>query len=312
VTLGFMPLYSMVLWAVAEVTRIGFLGAGLLVSLICGAIATVLIGQLAEQWWGEERARRGILFWCFFPGTVVFSMVYTEGMTLALIAGCLILLSRRRWVWAGACAGLATAIAPVALSAILVCLVAAWLELRRRGWHDPQARRALAAPLLAPLGAVGFAIFLWFWTGSPLADYSAQHVAWSESSTPLSIPHQVASFIRQTFISGFGGHGPGGIDLNVVQALCGTALLLLGLKLLWENRGRVPLVAWVWTLSVSVLALTSSGTPPQPRMLVVAFPATIAIGALISERAHRRAMAYAITACVVLTPITYVGLWLRP
>ncbi len=46
-TLGFMPLYPMVMWLVAHVLPIGNLGAGLAVSMISGGIATVLISQLA-------------------------------------------------------------------------------------------------------------------------------------------------------------------------------------------------------------------------------------------------------------------------
>ncbi len=67
-TLGFMPLYPAAIWAVAHVTQIGNFGSGLLIAIVCGGIATVLIGQLAEQWWGEAAARRAIAFWCFFPG----------------------------------------------------------------------------------------------------------------------------------------------------------------------------------------------------------------------------------------------------
>lgn len=311
-TLGFMPLYPMLMWLVAHVTQIGILGAGIAIAMISGGIATILIGKLAEEWWGESAARRAILFWCFFPGTIVFSMVYTEGLTLALVAGCMILLKRKRWVWAGVCAGLSTAIAPVALSMIPVCLVAAGQEIWQRGWDDRQARKALIAPILSPLGAVAFAIFLWFWTGSPMADYTAQHVAWSESTTPLAIPRVFGSLIRQMYIAGVGSHGPGGIDLNGIAALLGTVFLLWGLKLLWEHRARVPATAWVWTICVSVLALTSAKTPPNPRLLIVAFPAVMAVGAVLSERGYRRALTYGIATTLVMSPLTYVGLWLRP
>lgn len=311
-TLGFMPLYPMLMWLVAHVTQIGNLGAGIAISMICGGIATVLIGQLAEEWWGEQRARRAIVFWCFFPGTIVFSMVYTEGLTLALIAGCMVLLRRKRWLWAGVCAGFATAIAPVALASIPMCAAAALLELRERGWRDRTARRALLAPLLSPAGAIGFGIFLWFWTGSPLTDYQAQHIEWSESSTPLAIPHVAIGLFNQLFVAGVGSHGPGGIDLNDIAALLGTAFLFWGLKLLWEHRARVPLTAWVWTLCVAVLNLTSARTPPNPRMLIVMFPVVIAAGAVLTDRGYRRALRYDIIVTLVMTPLTYVGMWLRP
>ncbi len=347
-TLGFMPLYPMLMWVLAQV--IGYFGAGLLIAMVSGGIATILVGQLAEQWWGAERARRAIAFWCFFPGTIVFSMVYSEGPTIALIAGSMILLQRKQWLWAGVCAGFATAIAPTALSAVPMCAAAALLEIYRsgsredraphslietprslietprsllersrslldvvrRGWRDHEARRSLIAPILAPAGAIGFGIYLWIWTGSPLSDYTAQHIEWSEYTTPLAVPRVAIHVIHQLYISGVGTHGPGGIDLNGVLALLGTAFLLWGFKLLWEHRARVPLTAWVWTVCVSVLALTSANTPPNPRLLVLAFPLVLAAGATLTRHGHRRAMWWTIFATVVMSPLTYVGTWLRP
>lgn len=311
-TLGFMPLYPMVMWLVAHILPIGDLGAGLAISMIGGGIATVLIGQLAEEWWGEQVARRAVRFWCFFPGTIVFSMVYSEGLTLALIAGSMLLLQRRRWLWAGVLAGFSTAIAPTDLAAVPMCAVAALLELRSRGWGDREARKSLIAPLLSPLGAIGFAIYLWIWTGSPLSDYTAQHIEWSESTTPLAIPRLVLQVIHQMFVSGVGSHGPGGIDLNDILALLGTAFLLFAFKLLWDHRSRVPATAWVWTVCVSVLALTSAKTPPNPRLLIVAFPLVIVVGKALSDVHYRRAMRYNLLATIVASPITYVGMWLRP
>jgi len=311
-TLGFMPLYPMVMWVVAHVLPIGYLGAGLAVSMITGGIATVLISQLAQEWWGEDVARRAVRFWCFFPGTIVFSMVYSEGLTLSLIAGSMLLLHRRRWLWAGVLAGFSTAVAPTCLAAVPMCAVAALLELRRRGWHDREARRSLIAPILSPLGAIGFGIYLWIWTGSPLSDYTAQHIEWSESTTPLAIPRVVLAVIRQMFVAGVGSHGPGGIDLNDILALLGTAFLLFGFKLLWDHRSRVPATAWVWTVCVAVLALTSAKTPPNPRLLVLAFPVVIVVGKAPADGNFRRAMRYNLLVTLVASPITYVGMWLRP
>jgi len=343
-TLGFMPLYPLLMWPLAHV--LGYFGAGLLISMVSGGIATILVGRLAEEWWGPERARRAIAFWCFFPGTIVFSMVYSEGLTISLVAGAMILIQRRQWLWAGVCTGFATAVAPAALSAVPMCVVAALVAIHRRGSDgveapgsaldlgrrgarghearhallaafrrglgDREGRRALLAPILAPAGAIGFAIYLWIWTGSPLSDYTAQHIEWSESTTPLAVPRVALQFIRQLFIAGVGSHGPGGVDLNDALALAGTCFLLWGFRLLWQHRARVPVTAWVWTLCVSLLALTSAKTPPNPRLLVLAFPVVLAVGAALDGRSHRRAMRWVLFATVVMSPITYVGMWLRP
>jgi hypothetical protein len=320
-TLGFMPMYPMTIWLVAHVAAISDLLAAIAVAMIAGAVATVLVGKLARDWWGEQAARRAVRFWCLFPGTIVFSMVYSEALTVSLIAAAMLLLARRRWLWAGVMAGFATAVAPTDLAAVPMCAVATLVEWRRCGWN-PRIRgrrlparaswRSLLAPVLSVGGAVGFGIYLWIWTGSPLADYTAQHIEWSESTTPLAIPRVAIQLVRQMFVSGAPGHGPGGVDLNDALALLGTVFMLVALKLLWDHRAHVPLTTWVWTVVVCLLAVTSANTPPNPRILLDAFPLVLVVGAALDGRAYRRAMRLNLLATVVLSPITYVGMWLRP
>jgi hypothetical protein len=313
-TLGFLPLFPLLMWLVAHVTQLSVIASGVTLSIICGAVATVLVIELAKEWWGEAAARRALLFWCFFPGTIVFSMVYTEGLTIALVAGCLLLLERKRWVWAGLLAGLATAVAPTALAIVPVCVVAALLEFRSRGWRwrDRQALRSLWAPILSPVGVAGFGIFLWFWCGTPLASFHAQHGAWSEKTTPFAMVDVFGSLMHQIFIHGVGDHGPGGVDLNGVLALLGTAFLVYGARRLWQVRDTVPLTAWVWTAGVAVLALTSAKTPPNPRILICAFPLVLVVGAQFTGREQKRLLALDVGCLLVMSWFTFVGIWLRP
>jgi hypothetical protein len=312
-TLGFLPLFPMLEWLLTHTLQLPIIYSGLTLSLLFGASATLLVTQLAEEWWGQSAARRALLFWCFFPGTVVFSLVYTEGLLISLIAGCLLLLARRQWAWAGLLAGVATAVGPVALAAIPACAVAAGLEIRERGWAEKDARRALLAPLLSPVGVIGFGIFLWFWTGTPLASFRAQHGAWQESSTPLAIPRVFGSLIHQIFIRGVGQrHGPGGIDLNGILALLGTAFLFYGLWRLWKVRSTLPVPVWVWTVFVALLALTSAKTPPNPRMLICAFPVVLIVGTQPEGRSRKWLLVADVACLLVMSGFTYVGYWLRP
>lgn len=322
-TLGFMPLYSALMWLVAKATGIGFFGAGLSISLLFGAVATVLVGRLAQNWWGPAAARRALLFWCLFPGTIVFSMVYTESLAVALVAGALLLMERRRWLAGGLLCGLASAVAAADLSVVAVCVVASLREIHSRGigltrdaplrvLRDRPARRSLIAPLLSPFGAVGFAIYLWIHTGSPLADYTAQSIAWEEKSTPLAVPDAFGSLVHQIFISGVANHGPGGIDLNNIVAVLGTLYLFWALWQLWTRRRNVQLTALVWAACLAVLVITSAKTPPNPRMLVLAFPLVMVVGARFSGRAFRWAMVVNVALTLVMSYFTFDGIWLRP
>jgi|SRR5450755_414254 hypothetical protein len=303
--LGFFPLYPLAMWLVAHLLSSSLLLAGVLVSTIGGFAATVLIQRLSAGWWGEGAGKRVVLFFCLFPGSIVFSMVYAEGMLIALVAGCLLALDRRRWVLAGLLAGLATGVGPQAFAIIPACALAAALEIRRRGWRDPQARRALAAPVLAPLGAVAFGAFLWARTGSPFAGFTAQRYGWDERTDPLALLHQETQLAHQITHSQH-------INLNDVAGLLGAVFLLIALVQLITTRPRVSPAAFAWVLGMGFLTVTSENVPPNPRMLIAAFPALAVVAYRLRGRAFHWLIAGSTVLLVAMSLMSFVGIELRP
>ena len=309
-TLGFFPLYPLTIWLTAHVLSSSYVLAGLLIAMIGGAVATVLVQRLATVWWGEQAGRRAVVFFCLFPGSIVFSMLYSEGLLIPLVLGCLLALERRRWLLAGCLAGVATAVGPTALPIIPACAVAAVLELRRRGWHDPEARKALLAPALAPAGLIAFAAFLWIWTGTPFASYIAQHHGWSERTTLAAMAH-VASHLYHEIARFHSFHHPG-INLNYVSGVLGALFLLWAWILIVRIKPRISPAAIVWTLGISFLILTSSMVPPNPRMLITAFPALMVVAYRLRGKAFNRLIAVSTVLLVAMSIVTYVGVSLRP
>lgn len=313
-TLGFFPLYPMVVWVVSHAFVVPIAHwqilsttvAGVIVAGMGGAVATVLVQRLAASWWGEEVARRAVLIFCLFPGSVVFSMVYAEGVMLALAAGCLLALQRRRWVLAGVLAGLATAAEPQALVLVIVCVVSAALELRR---HGLGARRALLAPTIAPIGAAGFAVFLWAWTGSPFASLIAQRDGWSERTDIAALKHLAQQLGNQISLRHF-NHPT--IDLNLVVGLGGAIVLIVLLVLVLCNWREISPEAIVYTLGIAWLGMTSEYVPPMPRLLITAFPAVIVVARYVRGRAFTVLLCVNGVALVGLSALTFVGTTLRP
>jgi hypothetical protein len=313
-TLGFFPLYPMVVWAVSHafvvpVAHWQILSttvAGVIVAGVAGAVATVLVQRLAASWWGDRVARRAVLIFCLFPGSVVFSMVYAEGIMLALAAGCLLALQQRRWVLAGVLAGLATATEPQALVLVIVCAVSAALELRR---HGLGARRALLAPVLSTVGAGGFAIFLWAWTGSPFASLIAQRDGWSERTDVMALVHLTEQLGDQISLRHF-NHPT--IDLNLAVGLGGAIVLIVLLALVARNRREMSLEAILYTLGIAWLGMTSEYVPPMPRLLITAFPAVIVLARYVRGRAFTVLLWVNGVALVGLSALTFVGTTLRP
>ena len=295
------------MWALGQALSLGYVWSGLIVSLVFGAVATILIGRLAERWFGPAAGRRTIVFVCLFPGSIVFSMDYTEGLLLTCVAGAMLAVEHRRWLPAGILAGVATAVGPVAVAILPASVAACVYELRRGGLRDGDARRAVLMPLLAPLGIVAFGAYLWVRVGSPFASFTVQRDAWQNHSGPLALYFHAQRLFEEIF-----GSGNGPINLNDVLGLLGAVFLAWGLLRLWRARDCVPRVASVWTVGVAVLTVTSDQVPPNPRMLLCAFPLLIVLAAQIDGRAWRRMVCLTSAALIVLSPLTFIARVLRP
>src|SRR5437763_4637079 len=246
--------------------------AGALISGVGGLVATVLVQRLATGWWGEQSGRRATLLFCLFPGSVVFSMAYSEGLLIPLAAGCILALERRRWLLAGILAGIATATGATAAALILVCAVAV-----RRD------RKALIAPLLSLSGIAAFALYLWQWTGTPFATLEAQRYGWHERLDPIAILHQATLFASQLAKLNF-SHPT--LDLSPLAALIGTVVLIAGIALLVRRPRTVSAEALTWTLAIGALALLSERVGPNARLLITAFPAVIIFAHRLKGRGY--------------------------
>jgi hypothetical protein len=315
-TLGFFPGYPLVTWVVARPLVLimhssisAITVAGVIVAGVGGLVAAVLVQRLATDWWGPRTGVRAAVLFCLFPGSVVFSMVYAEGLLIPLAAGCILALQRRRWVLAGILAGVATATEPEALILVLVCAVSAVRELRRRGVRDRQARLSLFAPVLSLTGVTAVAGFLWAWTGSPFATLTAQRDGWNERTDLLSLVHLVRSLAAEISFSHF-NHPT--INLNLVAGSAGAILLIVLLALLVRCRREVSVEALVWTFGISFLAFTSEYTWPNPRLLITAFPAVVVLARYVRGRAFTWLLLCNGVLLAGMSALTFIGTTLRP
>jgi Mannosyltransferase (PIG-V) len=299
-TLGFFPLYAVLMSGLSHVLGISVVAAGVMLAAAGGLVATLLVQRLATGWWGPDVGFRAALLFCLSPGAVVFVMVYSEGLMLALAAGCILALERRQWLLGGSLAGIATALEPTALALIVVC---AFSAARQRGW------RPWAAPLLSLTGVASFAAYLWARTGTPFASYYSQHYGWQERTDPLATVHHVVHLTNQISFTHFNDPT---INLNDLIGVVGTIVLLLGLLAL-ALRGRgISFEAVVWTGGISFLALTSEYVPPNPRLLLTGFPAIIVFTRLLRGARFAVLLVASAAALAGLSALTFIGPTLRP
>lgn len=210
---------------------------------------------------------------------------------------------------AGVLAGFATAVQPDAVVLVLVCAICAGVELHRHGWHSPEGRRSLLAPLLSGAGIAAFALFLWLWTGTPFATLDAQRDGWGEHVDPLALAHQGRFLAHE--LSGLSLEHPA-IYLGPVAGLVGALVLLLGVALLLRRPRLVSVEAMAMTLGIGFLAVVSENVPPNPRILITAFPAVLVFAHYCRARAYAWLLGSSTFLLVLTSSLTYGGHTLTP
>jgi hypothetical protein len=289
------------LWAVAFfpgfpllIALLGILGiplimAGVAISLAGGFIATLGIYRLGAICLGPGPGERAALLFCFFPGAVVFSWVYTEGLSLALALACLYFLLRRRWLLAGTLAALAGAVhVDIGVAVVLACAVAAGQAVWRR--HE---RRALLAPAVAPVGVLSYLLYLKVWTGSWQSWLRSEKAGWRQGVDFGSREiHTLIIDLHQPF------------DASGLINLGGALMTLVFLVALW--RRPLPAPVLIAALAVLALSFSSSHVGLRPRALLDASPGFVSLGGLLNER-ETRLVALAFMVLTPLLVVAYLG-----
>ena len=187
---AFYPLYPYLVKAVM-LTGLPFTAAGVLLNVALGGLAAVLIwavlrtGVHADRQPQRERlALVAACLWCFYPTTAVLLKPYTEALAVALVAGALLLMIRRRYLLVAAVAlplGFTRGVAPALGCAALIHLVVRWREDRAAGIRPLHGQRAGAVVMLAALGvsAVAWPVLAGLVTGVPTAFFDVQ-AAWGQ------------------------------------------------------------------------------------------------------------------------------------
>jgi hypothetical protein len=264
--LGFFPLLPLLIRGTHDVTGFDLGVSGLVITFVVGLFAAVAVWWLLLGFFGESGATRGTALVFFSPGALVLSLVYTEGLTILLVACVLIALRRRRWLLAGLCAALATSADPVGSAVIVPCAIASYLAIRARGeW------RSLLAPALAPLGVGAFFAFLWAHTGSPFEWFDAQRAGWQTGSFGGSVPTAVAAVWRHGFAN------PDAM-VKVISLLVAIGLLVVFLR-------AHPPAPWVgYTVCVLVIGIASPIIGVTPRLLLRSVPLLGVVGARLDTK----------------------------
>jgi hypothetical protein len=269
---AFFPVFpTMVRW-LDKILPGGDVFAGLVLNFILGAVAIYLVGALARSIFDTRVAYRAMLLMAVFPGSFVLSFTYSEATLLVVAAGCLLCLQRRQWFAAGVLASIGAATRPNGIALIAACGIAALIAIK----HD-RTWRSLVAPLIAPIGFIGFHIFLWQRTGEKMAWFRTQGEAWHEGTSfgLTALRNTVDAFTR-----------PLSSPTDIITAVSFLATLVL---VYTAYKKRLPWPTVTYTVVVLILMLAPSTVTARPRFLYTAFPLLISAAAWIRDFEDTRA-----------------------
>ncbi|MYQ55463.1 hypothetical protein GTW41_30655 [Streptomyces sp. SID4941] len=267
---AFFPGFPLLLRAVHTVVP-SWTAAGLLISLIAGAVAVVALSRIARSYVPEDTdGRRTALFFLLSPCAVFLAAGYTEALFLAFALPAWLAAQRHRWAWACALTALATTVRVSGL--FLAAAIAVLFALSARTRRDWRGSVWLALPALPP---AAYSWYLHAHTDDWMAWKHAQERGWyREFHTPWEA-------WTNTWHAAFDGlHTTGYAALFQAE----LAAMLVGLALvgLLVRHRRWPEAVYV---ALSLWALgTSYWYTSVPRATLLWWPLWTALAALSLRR----------------------------
>lgn len=287
--LVFFPLYPLLVRLPALVLDVRL--AAVLVTLLAGTVASVLIALWAEPQAGQRAAAWLVLLWATLPSAAVLDMGYSEALFVALAAGTLLALARRRWIAAALACALAGLSRPTGVALVASLVVAVLLDGRL-------SLRKVAAVLIAPLGLLVALTHValatgrwdgWFWLEGTVwrSGFDLGRSTWS----------RLADVVQ------------GGPSSRVAPYVVAAATVVLFVALLVAYLLRRPRPADA-VFAVLAMAMTLGGAGyfhSKPRFLLTVFPVLLAPSAWLSRLPRTAAW---VVGAVLLVVSTGWNAWL--
>ncbi|WP_326704395.1 mannosyltransferase family protein [Streptomyces cyaneofuscatus] len=246
---AFFPGFPMLLRAVHLIVP-SWTAAGLLISLVAGAVAVLALSRIARAYLPEDTdGHRTVLFFLLSPCAVFLAVGYTEALFLAFALPAWLAAQRHRWALACTLTALATTVRVSGL--FLTAAIAVLFVLSVRTRRDWRGVAWLALPALPPLA---YSWYLHAHTGDWMAWKHAQERGWyREFHTPWEA-------WSNTWNAAFDGVHTTGyaamFQAELVAMVVGLALVaLLARHRRWPEAVYVALSLWAlgtsyWYVSI--------------------------------------------------------------
>lgn len=277
VQLVFLPGYPLLVRLVKFVAG-DYLLAGMLASAVCFAFSGCVFYKLLRLDMSEEKALRGLIFLCVFPGAFFFAAPMSESLFLLLSVSC-VHLARKGRIFPACLLG---ALAAFTRSVGLALMVPVLLELITQR-KKPTAYLAL---LVIPAGFAAYCLINYTVSGDALKFMEYQREHWNQSfgfffGTSAYQTDYALSTVKKNPETFFG------LWLPNLIAIFGALLIMLG----GAKRLRPSYTAYF--LAYYFVAVGATWLLSAPRYMLVMFPLAAAM-AEIADSSAKETAAYAV------------------
>ena len=265
VIFAWFPGYPAAIDTLSWIPGVGADRAAFTVTIAAGLAAAWGLTRLGLALTGDQRiSLLMVALWAVAPGSLVWTMLYSEALFCALAVWSLVALVERRWLTAAGLTILAGTVRSTAMALIAAVAVAALPPvIRAVRAREPIGAwwRPAAAMVTAPLGLVGY------WAYSAWATHHLAGFVWVEKNAHNSFDWGKGIILAAKQAIIYGPNASVALTLLVIAA----AVILTA----WSLAERIPIYLHAYTLVVLVLALAPGpyylGSKPRfllPAMLL--------------------------------------------
>jgi len=272
---SWFPGYPAAIDSIAWLPWVTIVGAGLIVTAVAGLAAACGLATLGLKLTGDRRVSLLLVaIWAVAPASTVLDMLYAEALFCALTIWALVALVDRRWLTAAGLTLLAGTVRSTALALIATLAIAAlFAVVRAIRARQPFGTwwRPLAAAALAPLGLIGYLVYV------ALATHRLDGWFWVEKHTCHMVFDWGVSTARLTK-GVLLGHPP---VANVFAVLILLAAVFL---MFWSLTERIPAYLHVYTVVIVLMTLSTSANwiSSKPRFLLPAVLLALPLARLLA------------------------------
>jgi hypothetical protein len=274
VIFAWFPGYPAAIDAIAWIPGVGDDRAALTVTLVSGLAAACGLTRLGMLLTGSRKISLLLAaLWAVAPGSLVWTMLYSEALFCALAVWALVALVQRHWLTAAALtilAGTVRSTAVALVAAVAVAALPALVEAIRAGQSLRAWWRPAAAVLAAPLGLVGY------WAYSAWATRHLSGFGWVEKNA-----HNSFDFGKGIIMAA---------EKAILEPTGWTVLTLLVLAAAVTLTAcslveRIPVYLHAYTLVVVILALAPGPNylGSKPRFLLPAMLLGLPLARLLAR-----------------------------